>query len=373
MINEQFGSPKDIINSQLMDLLGERNNSTADHIFENGSLEQIISSIEQLGLTRVSDKILNGANAIVLQASNHQMIRIVAKHKELPRSNNDMVLQPIYSKETSDYRIEVLPKINTLGKILKDDCLSKEYGLDGDKKLGMASAIIHDMIIKNAKNGRFFFDVAPDNIALMKGKDGNLVPIILDSGAIIDTDKATDAELGVFSIICLMNFKLFPDFYTKLKYIENSNFVGNKKQKYIKAAKEYFAELSEKQAIFPDMDYKSAQEMHLQKLGLDEGIKEAKFTGDEVAKFVAERESLSKSADAQDLAYNPQNTVFARIVQNGNYRDEAEKIWVEAMDRHAQQIDNKEQKGICQWAEQIRAEKSGTAPESSTGKPTILL
>lgn len=363
-----YGHPKISFADNWKEL--EQHNHTIKNL-TNGKFcffDNIIRELEHSGFRKISKTIFSGTHAVVLEANNHQMIRIVDTDVEQDRPSDPIFLQPIYSiKNVQGYSIEVLPKVHTLFEISRNKELMKEYNLLAPSDIGK---LIENLMIKTAHDGKFFFDSSSSNIAVIKDENGKNVPIIIDSGAVIDASRFEMGHLHNFSKICLLNaaflpevLKFFKDFIhladdiIPLLFKNQLNEYQNRI--FLRVGNNYLQHLKN-QPIPAEIDYEAAQEHHLKLLGLTKGEITGVFTQDEIIDFITNRlDYIDKHS-----SYNPASTVFIRMITDGTYKDQAGKIYNNALNSYERASEKREEIGLekiglCHYVEIERERRAG--------------
>jgi hypothetical protein len=219
----------------------------------NRSDVRLISGyLEENGFTQLSENVLHGNHALVFEANDGQMIRVVHCDVEREvRPDSPFVLQPVVSlDELENYRIEVLPKVITLKDLSDQDAIR------------LRTQLIADM----QEHGLIANDARYENIAVVYNKAGEAVPLVLDPASVFDYRKQPDKLAAAI------------------------------------AADAYFDDdVAEKSTHSPEY-YAAAQAAHLESLGLEQGKIKRHNVSDIPQSFAG--------ADGSAFAYSPVKTQF---------------------------------------------------------------
>ena len=248
-------------------------NCTADGLDAGPDERQaIVRHLEKMGFRRISSDITGGRFALVMEANNHQMVRIVDTLFEPPRSKASYVLQPTMTTSVEGFRIEVLPKVHTLYELTKDASLAYKYGIDD--ALDHAGDFIRQLMTSALRDGKLFYDCSIENIAIVQDAQGHNVPLIMDAGALTKLDKATDRQWTQIGLR-LYGDDMLPDFHERVHpfpgELEIKSWIRNEHipDDYLRPVREYVMEMARLPA--PLLDYEQAQGAHRERLGLQEG------------------------------------------------------------------------------------------------------
>ena len=180
-----------------------RPHPTFTHVLSKpGAIEAIVAKLQDDGFRRVHGKLRYGSAGYVMEGHDNQIIRIVGHAYEQPRPDRPYVLQPITSQIVGDVRIEILPKVHTLAEILASQPLRNAYGYGDRDRHEVAREILGQMSDLCKSDGYAFSDTKTENIAIVRDVSGNNVPLILDPGAILRLDSATqlpDESLALYT------------------------------------------------------------------------------------------------------------------------------------------------------------------------------
>ncbi len=226
-------------------------------------LAGIRKRLANAGFRRASKTIHSGTTAIVLEVNDDLMIRIAPTQFEAERPKSDDILQPIGKIATKPvYRVEILPKVDTLLAIKNNPELQKCYGITGDVNLaieGFVKRLVSDNLQKKEK--KFFFDINLDNVALLKDADGKAVPIILDPHAVLDIDKISDIDDKHILQFVLHATYWYPEVFVELQDYIAEHMKGRKSDmsRHIKC---YLKELESTTYETP-LKYAEAQKINL--------------------------------------------------------------------------------------------------------------
>jgi len=268
----KFKNIDDVLNENKIYDIYQKNKTASSIVFQD-SLPEIIEKLKDYGFKKISPIVLNGSNAIVLEANNHQIIRIVHSRAEKDRAKDDVILQPIATIDNiNNYRVEVLPKVRTIKEIIENDELKKLYNFPDDVS-SYVEKLIEEIICASAKHEKILFDPLLENIGIVKSSDGKNIPIIMDSEAALDIANLPPAVFIQFSRRLLENKDVFRYFYNESPEVYTINFnslVQWDTDKLINAGRNYFDKI--KKLEIPEIDYASAQAEQLKLLGLDKGI-----------------------------------------------------------------------------------------------------
>ena len=161
-------------------------NETAKLLRKNGNDSVAISDfLQRAGFQRLSSHLKHGYNAILFEANDNQMIRLVhKKFEKTARLDAPFILQPTMTYDVGDYRIEVLPRVITLVELLdkNNTKLRKNFGITPELEKQMDG--FKAQLMNDARNQNIdFWDNEVENIAVVKNKQGELIPLILDASA----------------------------------------------------------------------------------------------------------------------------------------------------------------------------------------------
>jgi len=175
---------------------GKDKNEAAIALLEKGALPSVIKRLEVAGIRGISDYIQHGDFAIVLQANQHQMIRIVKADSkgEQKRTLKPYMLQPLATiDDVPGFRIEVLPKVECYHYLLwgnaetlrdyftqKPDEDDYTFGRRAKKELG---SIVEHLIITILRDHKLPDDMSNYNIAILHNGD-HPIAVLLDPGTI---------------------------------------------------------------------------------------------------------------------------------------------------------------------------------------------
>jgi hypothetical protein len=290
-----------------------------------GSLKYVLGELANAGFKRVvSDHVLSGSSALVLEANNHQMIRIVdARDAEKARSKDDDVLQPVNVIPVMGHRVEILPKVHSLLELIKHPEIAEKYGLRGMVKV--AETFLRRLIVENLHKGKFFFDPSISNVGVIQDINGQAVPVIIDSGAVVERAGA--------GTICDLNFIS--------RCNESgvfSEYMGMYPNRTNKTPMEYLEFLATQS--YPDtLPYAEAQAEHLKRLGLEKGKPNGAVGRSLRDQFVRERMDDMEKRYARDPAeygrhperfIPPWRAAYPTMVDYGWYQGELTDIVREA-------------------------------------------
>lgn len=241
-----------------------------DHF--GGGFSKIVERLAGLGFRRIHQQVQHGKFAIVLEADNHQKIRIITKARKEARYSDGYYLQPTASYEHKGYRIDILPKVHTLREILDDQKLMSEYGIEREG----AGEFLKQLVFEAWKNHQFFSDAKFDNIAILKNSEGKAVPVILDPGASCAMKEATNPiGASVGSISALEYFFIqHSDLRDEwVNYIASQNIVFHTTDDKLLSMIDYLEHAAGEYQGHPPEYYTVAQAYHRKSLGLnDKGI-----------------------------------------------------------------------------------------------------
>ncbi|NBX02521.1 MAG: hypothetical protein EBR02_00355 [Alphaproteobacteria bacterium] len=246
----------------------------------------LLKHLESIGFRRLSKDTMAGGYAVVAAANSNLMIRIATKnssglpeqYREPPRPDSPDVLQPIVSTTVAGYWIEILPKVHTLKQLIDFSDVAKEYGISevADAE-SLVRSFISQLVRDNLQRGKLFFDPSFSNIAIIKDKNKKNVPIILDPGAVVDVDKATNAQKLEFGRRCY-NTKCVPNLKKSFPEIGNafddSGYVLPEFESEICRVGQFCIDHFNSLPKIPaaeKIDYEAAQDAHLASRGLEKG------------------------------------------------------------------------------------------------------
>jgi hypothetical protein len=163
-------------------------------------LQSILSWLDAHGFKRLHSRLRAGSYALVLEAENHQMVRIVPVKDEAPRPYLPYMLQPIMSEEVDGFRVEVLPKVlmfnDIMASVNTEHNLVERYGMAGGFSAALAR-IARRLMVDAAHDGYMLWDPNSSNIGVIKDAAGNIVPVVVDGGSLVDVGKLTPAQVDV--------------------------------------------------------------------------------------------------------------------------------------------------------------------------------
>ena len=171
---------------------------TVKHIFTNSEpkeIDELIEYIKKLGFRKVSARPKIGCNGVILEANNHQMIRIEIDGGERQRIVKDYVLWSLKTFKCGRYNIEILPKIHTLAEIVADKNLARAYEFPEGHERKEAERLIERLTTDMLHDHELLADGKFPNIAIIKNAKGANIPLCLDPGA--TEDMRVDEELSI--------------------------------------------------------------------------------------------------------------------------------------------------------------------------------
>lgn len=258
-------------------------NATVDTLNTYHELEKLSATLIKQGFKRLNKNISHGRHAIVLEANNHQMIRIIAKGmEETYRLEDTSILQPLGTIDTlSGYHIEILPKIHTLDEIVEDDGLAKQYGFPSTHKerLAYAGQYMRRLIVDNLKHGNFFYDPDLSNAAIIKDDKGFNTPVIIDAGSVVKYPPDDTSYYTYFALRLARNNysqefnERFPNLIKKVTGDDRLplNLLSALTKLRLERAGRKFSDYLIRQSYASEMPYAQAQAAHLKSLGLEKG------------------------------------------------------------------------------------------------------
>jgi len=269
--SSRFKGIEDVLSEAKIEEIFQKN-KTAVSIHFQSSLKQIVEKLKDFGFREVSPVVLYGSNAIVLEAKNQQMLRIVHCRVEKERAVDDVILQPIETiNDISNYRVEILPKVLTIKEIIESDELRKEYNIPSDVNRYVES-LVEEIISASELHGKILFDPLLENIGIIKSSEGKNIPIIMDSEAALKISNLPAGVFIQFTRRLLENkevFRNFRDLNPEVVSLDLEHLEPYDTKKLINAGQNYFNHL--KCLALPEVDYASAQEDHKKMLGLEGG------------------------------------------------------------------------------------------------------
>lgn len=292
-------------------------NKTADALIYGRRLPELAKLLEAAGIRRISTRIRNGENAIVLEANDNMMIRI-ALDSERPRDKDDDILQPIATLEgMKGFRVEVLPKIHTLAEVIASPELCAQYKLTDPN--AQAQQFIQRLVSDNLHKGKLFYSNPPENVALLKDRSGNPVPVILDPGSLADAEHPAKAPGDAYgrkyydtmAMISMTNLDVFDDFGAGMATEMNLG----------KLIRKQLDEWSKRHHARP-LACAEAQAAHLERLGLVRGeIRDAatpRLRAEERHQFIGERQHYLHSEDSKTgQVFQPHDAIYEQLRDKG--------------------------------------------------------
>jgi hypothetical protein len=254
-------------------------NFTATAIDQHKTAAEVVSELKDKGFKRVAKHFYYGKFAVVFEGMNHQIIRIANETSENPRLKLPFILQPIDTINMDGYNIEILPKIHTLEEIMHSNELQKHYGFPDDPYL-YSNKMALDLLIRSANNLMLFFDCSAENIGIIKDKNGDNIPVIIDAGALRPLNTENQDTIHIKKLEEELNHKFkdsgLPKFSDSLARTI-LQFFGELDHVYENFAikpdlEKYFISLCRNKLVLPERGYAAAQANHLKLLGLDNGI-----------------------------------------------------------------------------------------------------
>lgn len=348
--------------------VAERNQAAQLLLNESSShvLEALKRKIEALGVFRLSSNVKHGAYALVFEAPNHQVVRIGLIHAgDPPRSKDPDVLQPLISRKTKEFRIEVLPKVHTLEEVLDSPILSRVYHLGHDPQEAAikAEAMVRDMVLHNLNKvpPKLFFDISRGNIGVLLDKKQQPVFVIIDPGAVCDLEKAGNIEHLQLAIRYSMQ-----DHYLGLKdecqkhmkagfYMPRYNasgvgiMVAGTHQEMQEACKRHVAALFKEAYTDKRIDYVSAQRGLRRSLGLSQdsvaGVSTLRKIEEVLEEFAQERSTLKTTE------HDPNHSIWAQSLRAGVGKSEFGSMATAAANEHfneSEHYSNDPEKGLAE-------------------------
>jgi len=254
-------------------------NFTATSIDHHKTAVDVVSELKAKGFKRVAKHFYYGKFAVVFEGMNHQIIRIANETAENPRLKLPFILQPIDTINMDGYNIEILPKIHTLEEIMHSNELQKHYGFPDEPYL-YSNKMALDLVIRSANNWMLFFDCSAENIGIIKDKNGDNIPVIIDAGALRPLNTENQTTIHIKKLEEKLNHKFKDSGLTKFSDSLARTilqFFGELDHMYENFAikpdlEEYFISLCRNKLVLPEIGYAAAQANHLKLLGLDNGI-----------------------------------------------------------------------------------------------------
>ena len=296
-----------------------KSNRVASELNIGYDLAGLRKNLEAAGFRRISENVLSGTFAIVLEGNDDQMIRISSRRFEADRPKHEDFLQPsapiaLQSKAlNANYRVEVFPKVDSLHNIIQSPELCKEYGLTDPSH--DAEQFILRLMADNFQRGFFFFDPNPDNIGIIKDRNGNNVPVIIDSHAIVELDNIKSAHYDQLALHMMYHY---PDIFQGWNDFAAERF-GDLHNMHL-VLEEYIEKVASVEYPTP-LDYTGAQEAHLEKLGLEKGKIKGVLNTDQLEQtletFESERMEMAKRAQQAGGDYLPDDAIYSRALNSG--------------------------------------------------------
>jgi|GEM_PF-2657295 len=310
-------------------------NKTARHIeSDHEALFKLYETLADLGFRRLHPEDSRGRNGLVFEGGEHQMLRIVRTERAEKRSTDWRVLQPIDTIHCGDdFQIEILPRVHILSEIVADKELSKRYSVGKHEAGALLKAIVADM-----PEGKLFSDCKQENVGIIRYKGVN-VPIIVDPGTIAKGENEERWEKRARRY--KRNIPAFGEYMRGQPLKER--LWGDRQ-----AQLEGFIEKTraEPHAHYP---YEKAQRAHMADLKLEYGHANHVISKAEFDEFCAQREHYGR---------NPNQTVFARMVQHDAlYKTEIGKVIQAGADAH-QAAAPESRKGFCHYIEEARQNRN---------------
>lgn len=230
-------------------------NWTLDKLRDGRVLDAIGAHLAKYGIVSFpQDTLGDGHMALVFPWHRHQVIRIADNTTERPRFNDARILQPIASLGMVEgFGIEVLPRVTTLQNAMRKGMVSKEE----------ASFVIKRLVASFARSGLFFWDCKIDNICIMQNERGQLVPLVLDSGAVSPMREMYQGKIGNDEHTNMDKFKINLK-QTLQCFGENTDVIERYPEGYLTYLQHTMPELQE--------DFAGIQKRHAANLGLRHGF-----------------------------------------------------------------------------------------------------
>jgi hypothetical protein len=297
-----------------------------------GDAQRLAEYLEKLGFRRLhKDNTRYGCNAIVFEGNDSQVIRIVHKRIEKePRLDSPFILQPIATYDApGDYRIEVLPEVHTLSELMdeKNIPLRENYGVTyaiGQKLGELKTQLINDALSQNI----MIFDAKTANIAVVKNKNGELVPLIIDADAACEIPDSSyiDNNYGHMG-------RMFKVFATILKTVNPEAF-HKKAEVCVEALgkvdvagaipifTDFINDYKAHHAVFTHSAeyYASAQTDHLESLGLTTGAANKVLNDEQLDRAL--REFVAERTHSGEQGLDPTQTVGYHALKAGVSKSE---------------------------------------------------
>ena len=318
-------------------------NETVSALLLQRKFNELAKRLEQAGFRKISRKIRKGSSAIVLEANNHQMIRVVSvEAHESERSTEPYVLQPIATINTLDgFRIEVLPKVHTLEEIVGNPILEKEYGL-GEYSRSEAEEHIKWLMVDALHKGNLIFDPSPANIALIKDEAGYAVPLLIDAGGMDKTEACdlTDMHTLWYRSMTFEKVRSYTINTHHPLYVSDMDSKMRKSRFLVEMRGAITALTALEHEPYP---YAQAQEAHLKLLALTRGKPNNVISDNDMMKYCSR-------------GLNPKGA-YASLVSGGFYKDEIAGMIAKALDAHAAETETApgNRRGLCEHIMEQRA------------------
>jgi len=306
-------------------------NTTFVHLDKDGGrgFSSLAKNLQEAGLRLVSETVKAGSYALVLESNNHQMIRIASNDCDEKPTGRPDILQPLKTLRIDGCKVDILPKVHSFQEIMRDDALAASYGLPPrpDRELGQ---LVTNLIIENWNDGRFLWDCSPANIGLIQDGQGRNVPIIIDPGAVINRNDATEVHYDIFQPRFFYVWKNREAVYSYLGEVPEEE-LGYSESAQIKQYINYLAE--QPHDVSPP--YRAAQEAHVERLGLEYG----KITGVlDDAELMAELVRCAKITDEHNkfrADYNASAKGAAEpMAELPLYTDQSPSLYTAALNAH---------------------------------------
>ncbi len=342
-------------------------NSTVAIMASEREFSSVYGPLKQAGFRRVSRISKQGTDAVILEANDHQMIRIVSSglEREDIGIENVHILKPIdiISSADDEYCIKVFPKVHTLAEILSDDGIAEHYvrreANEGNNQFKkrlkdwteeLTGRLVADMW---CDDGEFFFDPKLSNIAIVKDKSGHNVPVVLDRGSMVKCDDITDEHVLAFLAAYYDNdFSKIKNhtsieqdhlnaFFLAYYHGDSSkleNYVAGKdiSQEYVDGfakdlannTRQHIDTLLKQQHASPLL-YEEAQKAHLKLLGLTEGKISGVVSSKELTHKVGGGYKEYKGAGSGVCGFSGpvwRTPVWKSMLEEGLYLEERERI-----------------------------------------------
>jgi hypothetical protein len=339
-------------------------------------IKPVIRALNELGFHRVSSHVMKGGNAVVLEGPHHRVVRLCVDKRE-PLNDSPLVLKPLVSRVVRGIRIDVMPKVHTLDEVMNNPTLKEHYQVIFQDRPRLISQLIEDSI----RSESIFYDISPNNIALVQDKNGKTVPLILDNGALAMHDFTKMSEVAALNMaLRLYREKMVPDFLRTVKHRPaNTSYVSWTEAKLVPPdrKKEIFSYLEGVRQAVKDTpltaDYAQVQRDYVDSLkpregGVSVGSSKAEIKH-KLREFVDERRSYKKTKRTDGTRFNPKQAVYAKMLADGCNPAEIASIFVAALMNHHglnPEAELPEGAGFCDHVRMVRERRDAHARERAT-------